>query len=915
MTLPGGLGGGLIAQGLVRVLPDTSRFAQQLTSQTSTALERVSARAAVTGKKLTKSVTLPVLGIGTAILGVGTTFEDNMSRIRGLVGASESDMASYETAIERIGPATAKGPGELSDALFFITSAGLEGQEALDALESSARASAAGLGETAVVADAVTSAMNAYGPGVLNAGKATDILVATVREGKLEADQLAGSIGRVIPVAANLGVSFDQVGAAIAAMTRLGLDANESATALRGVMSTLVKPSSQAQEQLKAVGLSAEGLRRQVREEGLLAVLLTLEERFGDNEEAMAKVFPNVRALTGVLNLVGENADTTQSIFNELTDTTGSLDRAFSAAEQTTSFKLRKAMAQLQAAAVKLMVVVAPVATAVAGFFGKIADAISTVPAPMLKVVGGAVGIAAAIGPLLLVGSKLIRMLAVMRAGFLAANLAAAAKGGAGGLLGGIMRLTVAHPVLTGVVAASAIGIGLWTQAQAKARERVKALRETLDEQSGAVTRNTKEWLANLLVEKDVDKALENTNITMGEYVDAITEGGDATQQMRDRLAEAAEAGDLSWGEYIKLDKILERYTRRVAKAQEEEERQRAALDSVSGSAVMAREEIGELSGAQQMLQDETEAAKDRALDLVAAVDEEVVPTMEEVVEAQRAARDMMAEWKEQAKAAMEEMSSTITGHLDTIVGDWSGSMDEMDLELGEMLAGLRDRVAQEQEFQTNLQRLADLGMTALATRFRQEGPKVGSALRQVLDSPQGLRQGHEMNRILQEEAGKAIGGLSTGIAGGNIPPIRMRAEADTSQVRAAISDLERQRPTLRLNVRTNQSQITIRAAGSGVYKIKALQHGGRFFAGETILVGEGGVPELLTFDTGGVVTPLARAGRAPMPVAARTPMGQTFGGIGHATIVLKMDEREIGRAAVRTVPGVLEVDTGVSRR
>ena len=143
-----------------------------------------------------------------------------------------------------------KGPRELADALFFITSAGLEGEQALRALEAAAKGSAIGLGDTATVADALTSAMNAYGAETLSAEMATAILVATVREGKVEADQLAGSLGKIIPIASEMGVSFDQVGAAIAAMTRLGLDANVSTTGLRALFSGLLQDSPKVRKGL-----------------------------------------------------------------------------------------------------------------------------------------------------------------------------------------------------------------------------------------------------------------------------------------------------------------------------------------------------------------------------------------------------------------------------------------------------------------------------------------------------------------------------------------------------------------------------------------------------------------------------------------------------------------------------------------
>jgi hypothetical protein len=76
------------------------------------------------------------------------------------------------------------------------------------------KAAAVGLGETKTIADLATSAMNAYGSDTLSASAATDILATAVREGKLEASELAGSMGGVIPIASNLGVEFHEVAGA-----------------------------------------------------------------------------------------------------------------------------------------------------------------------------------------------------------------------------------------------------------------------------------------------------------------------------------------------------------------------------------------------------------------------------------------------------------------------------------------------------------------------------------------------------------------------------------------------------------------------------------------------------------------------------------------------------------------------------
>ena len=217
----------------------------------------------------------------------------------------------------------------------------------MEVLEASLKAAAVGLGETKTVADLATSALNAYGSANLSATDATDVMVTAVREGKLEAGELAQSMGRVLPLASAMGVEFHEVGAAFAALSRTGTNAAEASTQIRGIFASLLKPTQQAEEALDKMGLSSAELRTQLREKGLLSTLQTLQKEFKGNDEAAAQVFGNVRALSAVLDLMGENADGTRKIFDNLTQSLGATNEAFLITEESTSQKLDKALAQL----------------------------------------------------------------------------------------------------------------------------------------------------------------------------------------------------------------------------------------------------------------------------------------------------------------------------------------------------------------------------------------------------------------------------------------------------------------------------------------------------------------------------------------------------------------------------------------
>ena len=184
------------------------------------------------------------LGIAAAqALRSAKTFDQSMTQIKSLVGIAGDEVDKMgEVAIE-MATKTGKSANEAAEALFFITSAGLRGSEAMQVLEASLKAASVGLGETKTVADLATSALNAYGAENLSATDATDVMVTAVREGKLEASELAQSMGRVLPLASAMGVEFHEVGAAFAALSRTGTNAAEASTQVRGIFASLLKVS------------------------------------------------------------------------------------------------------------------------------------------------------------------------------------------------------------------------------------------------------------------------------------------------------------------------------------------------------------------------------------------------------------------------------------------------------------------------------------------------------------------------------------------------------------------------------------------------------------------------------------------------------------------------------------------------
>ena len=399
--------------GLIRAHGMGSNFINQISSS----MQKFGEGMKNMGSNLSKYVTIPLSAAAVGVLKLGKDFETELSKVVGLVGVSKKQVDEWGKEILRLGPEIGKAPKELAEALFFVTSAGIKGAESLEVLEMAGKASTAGLGETKTIADLVTSAMNAYGKENLAAANATDILVAAVREGKAEASELAASMGQVLPLASELGVTFDQVAATLAAMTRTGTNASEAATQLKSIMAGVIKPSKQANEQLKLMGTSAAELRKKIRDEGLLTALMDLREmtnKYG--EEAMAKVFPNIRALMGVLDLMGSNLESNKEVFKNVANSTGILDDAFAATSDTVDFRFNKSLSQVKSFGIgffnTLKALLIPVLEKFTSVISFANEKLNSMPEGAKKIIVGFLGIAAAAGPVLFIIGSAIAFIA-----------------------------------------------------------------------------------------------------------------------------------------------------------------------------------------------------------------------------------------------------------------------------------------------------------------------------------------------------------------------------------------------------------------------------------------------------------------------------------------------------------------------
>jgi TP901 family phage tail tape measure protein len=315
----------------------------------------MAAQATHAGYVLTHAISKPLMDIGREATHLAVSFELTMSRIQGLTTTPKAQVDQFAESIKGLAPALGSTPEDMAKAMYFITSGGLRANKAMDALAITTKASVAGLGEVKDVAFAAKAAVNAYTKQNMTAAHATDVLTATVIEGKLQADQLAPVMGRILPIASAMGMSFEDVGGSMAALTRVGASAAQASVGIQAMLMTLAKPSEAAREMIEGAGLSFQQLRDMAKDgKGLISVLRLIDDTFGDDEEAIARIVPNIRALRAALGLLAQDGTIVDEVMNNVKNSAGATEKAFAVAAGTNSVKYQMAMANVKVALIEV---------------------------------------------------------------------------------------------------------------------------------------------------------------------------------------------------------------------------------------------------------------------------------------------------------------------------------------------------------------------------------------------------------------------------------------------------------------------------------------------------------------------------------------------------------------------------------
>lgn len=274
------------------------------------------------GSTLTKTVTTPILGLGTAAVKVTSDFESAMSKVSAISGATGGDLDALNKKAQEMGAKTKFSATESAEAFTYMAMAGWKTEDMLDGIEGIMNLAAASGEDLATTSDIVTDALTAFGLSAKDSGHFADVLAKASSNANTNVSMLGESFEYAAPVAGALGYSAEDTAIALGLMANAGIKGSQAGTTLRSSISRLVKPTGDAAAMMDRYGISLTNTDGTMKPLG--EVMNTLREKLGglseaEQTQAAATLFGQ-EAMSGMLAIINASdsdyAKLTDAIYN-----------------------------------------------------------------------------------------------------------------------------------------------------------------------------------------------------------------------------------------------------------------------------------------------------------------------------------------------------------------------------------------------------------------------------------------------------------------------------------------------------------------------------------------------------------------------------------------------------------------------
>ena len=438
------------------------------------------------GKNLTMKVTAPVLAIGAAATKLGMDFEAAMSEVGAISGATGEDLAKLEALAKEMGATTKFSASEAAEGLKYMAMAGWDTQQMLAGLPGVLNLAAASGESLGTVSDIVTDAMTAFGMEAARAAEFADILAAASSNANTNVGMLGESFKYVAPVAGALGYEAKDVAIGLGLMANAGIKASQAGTAMRSMLTRLVKPTKESGMAMDQLGISltdSEGRMKSFAQ--IMDDMRGAFQKLDPDQQAFyAAQIAGQEAMSGLLAIVNASEADYAKLSDAINNSAGAAQRMADEMQDNLKGRLTELKSAIEGVALQLYDHLQPALEKIVEVVQKLVAWFANLSPGVQQTIIIIAGLAAAIGPLLVV------------LGAMASGLSA--------IIGILPVLGAALTALTGpvglvILAITALGAAIaWIYNQWKENgEKSKALLKEFSDNVKRIFEDVKTWLVN----------------------------------------------------------------------------------------------------------------------------------------------------------------------------------------------------------------------------------------------------------------------------------------------------------------------------------------------------------------------------------------------------------------------------------
>ena len=361
------------------------------------------------GKKFAP-VSAAATGALTVVTKTSSDFQNGMAKMSTLFDTSQVSIQKLSKEFLNLSNETGKGATELTEAGYQALSASVPVEKLGSFIRTSANMAKVGFTDTATSVDLLSTAVNAYGLEADQADNIANKLVNTQNLGKTSVNELASSMGKVIPTAAGMNVNLDQLCTMYTLMTKQGIATAESTTYMNSMLNELGDSGTDVGGILKEkTGKSFQELMKDGMSVG--DALKLIKQSSDETGTAFNELWSSQEAGKAAMALLNDSAGDFNETMGSMANVTDLVSQGLEKMD-TPSAKVSKSLNRIKNSGVELGSVLLTTVTPYIEVFSQkvieLTNKFNAMPDSQKKVILVLLAIVAAVTPVLLVVGKVI---------------------------------------------------------------------------------------------------------------------------------------------------------------------------------------------------------------------------------------------------------------------------------------------------------------------------------------------------------------------------------------------------------------------------------------------------------------------------------------------------------------------------